>query len=132
MKNAKRGAAIFFVILMTLSLYTGCSKNNDSDTKIKDVNYGKGVKKIYANLLKEYAIFTNVTFYDFWNDKKITSYNGEVTLEASSYGSTELYILTDDDELRCISTDVALNTFPSSFKLYTNYTKSIYDTYIKK
>lgn len=117
---------------MTLSLYTGCSKDDDSDTKINDVNYGKGVKKIYVNLLKEYAIFTNVTFYDFFTNKKINSHNGKVTLEASTYASTELYILAQDGTEYCLSTNIALNKFPSSFRLYTNYEKTAYDTYLKK
>ena len=132
MKRVKKGAAIFFGILMTLSLYTGCSKDDDSDTKINDVNYGKGVKKIYVNLLKEYAKFTKVAFYDFRSNKKISSHSGKVTLEASSYASTELHILTENLETYWIRTDIALNTIPSSFKVYTNYEGSAYDTYLKK
>lgn len=117
---------------MTLSLYTGCSNDDDGDTKINDVNYGKGVKKIYVNLLKEYAKFTNVTFYDFKNDRKIASHTGKVYLEASSYASTELHIRADDMEVYWVRTDVALNKIPSSFKVYTNYEGSAYDTYLKK
>ncbi|MBD5158137.1 MAG: hypothetical protein HDT13_10970 [Butyrivibrio sp.] len=134
MRKIKRSAAIFLGILMTLSLYTGCSKDNnsDSDTKINDVSYGKGVKKIYANLIKEYAIFTNVAFYDFISNKKISSHSGKVTLEASTYASTELYILAEDGNEYWLSTNVALNKFPSSFRLYTNYEKTAYDTYLKK
>lgn len=117
-------------ILMTIALYTGCGKDK---VEMDEASYGKGSRKIYANLLKEYAIFTNVAFYDIKSDRKISSHNGKVYLEGSSYASTELHICTDGDHKEYwIRTDTALNTFPSSFKLYTNHERSTYDIYLKK
>ncbi|MBD5158149.1 MAG: hypothetical protein HDT13_11030 [Butyrivibrio sp.] len=79
MKKSKRSLVLFSCII-AIAVYTGCSKgdSNDKDVEINDVNYAKGSKKIYVNLLKEYADFTNVAFYDFYNDRKITSYSGNV------------------------------------------------------
>lgn len=113
-------------IIMGVVLCTGCGK------EVKAVNYGKGTRKIYVNLLKEYANFTNVAFYDYKNNKKILSHSGKVWIEASTYASNEICIYTEDEKEYWISTDKALNELPSSFKLYTNYAKSTFDTYLKK
>lgn len=130
MRKRKKSAVILSCILMTIALYTGCGKDK---VEIDEASYGKGSRKIYANLLKEYAIFTNVAFYDIKSDRKISSHNGKVYLEGSSYASTELHIRAEKDrKIYWIHTDTALNQFPSSFKLYTNYEKSTYDTYLKK
>lgn len=126
MRRHRKAETLFMGIIMGVVLCTGCGK------EVKEVNYGKGTRKIYVNLLKEYANFTNVAFYDYYNDRKVTSCNGKIYIEGSSYSSTELHISTEKGNTYWISTDKALNEFPSSFKLYTNYAKSTFDTYLKK
>ena len=120
-KMKKKIALCLCIVVFVLSL-TGCGKK---------ATYSYGSRKIYVNLAKEQKTITttNVRFYDFLNNRNVQIADDTYTL--ISYGSYEVWFTDDDGNDYAAHSSAAFNDLPKSFKLYTNYSETTWDTYSK-
>lgn len=122
----RRTICFFCIILLLSAMVVGCSKN-------ESYIYQSNNKSIKVEPQKDRLYFTNVAFYDFHNDKKVSSLSGAMALMSNSINTTEVLVMRDgEDNIYCIKTDVKISSKPSSFKVYTDSSKKSYDIYGKR
>lgn len=118
MKKMKKFLVLFCCLAMCL-LVVGCQGSS-----------GSSKKNVKFNLLTSEIKLTKVTYYDFYNEKKVSNYSGNWdSVISESLNSTEIWFLDKDGETRAICTNKVLSSKPDSIRVYTNASKSKYDTY---
>ena len=119
-----RNIVCVIIAMMYMLGVTGCSKQATA----KSANGSE----ITANLAKSQVSFTNVNFYDFYNDYLVNNFNKKnLYVLSNSLNSTEVWIAdTSCNRVMCVSKK--LSSRPSSFVLYTNCNKTQGDTYYVK
>ena len=112
------------IVMMFMFVMTWCSKQATAKTA--------NCSEITANFAKSQVSFSNVKFYDFYNDYLVTNFNKKNLLVLSNtVNSTEVWIDdTSCNRVMCVSKK--LSSRPNSFVLYTNYDKTQGDTYYVK
>lgn len=115
MKSKKK---VVFVVVFAMLMMSFCACGGSS-----------GSKKITVDVLLETMKLTNVSYYDFGSQTLISGQSGKCTVLSNSLNSTEVWFIDADGYTRTACFDTALANKPKEVKVYTNSSKSTYDTY---
>lgn len=111
------------VLLVCLTLFvsivTGCSDSSSTLTS--------GSKTITVNHLNQTAKFKNVTFYDYYSNRKLTITGEVYFVSGFSAGTREAVFIYGK---KTYAAKVVISKDGSILKVY--YSESKYDTYKKK
>lgn len=118
--NSRKKKIITLVLccVMMCMCITGCgAKSKSSSAKIK------------VNVWKSSMTLSNVTYYDFYNNEKISNYSGKCYAMSNSLTSTTISFSDEEGETRMACVDKPLADRPSEVKVYTSADKTNYETY---
>lgn len=115
-KKTKIISTILCCVIMCMC-FSGCGAKSGSS------------KKITVNTINSTMKLTKVTYYDFYNWQSVPSYTGNCTVLSNTFNSTEVWFVDASGYTRVACLDKALSGTPSSVKVYTNSSKTTYDTY---
>ena len=115
-KKIKIVSMILCCVIMCMC-FSGCGAKSGSSKKIK------------VNVYKSTVELTNVTYYDFYNYKLISSCDGEFDVISNSLNSTEVWLSDKSGNVSVVCLDKALSGTPKTVRIYKNSSMTSYDTY---